>query len=457
MYKSSLHFHFTGIGGVGMSGLAEVLLHQGFKVSGSDLNFNESCRRLEKLGAVIKTGHSAENLPPGASLLVYSSAVRPTNPELVTAHERHIPVIPRAEVLAELMRLKFGIAVAGSHGKTTTTSFIAHVLETGNLDPTVVLGGQVKSMGGSGAKLGQGSFLVAESDESDRSFLLLKPTIAVVTNIDSEHLDAYSSMSELEEAFQSFIDSVPFYGLAVLCTDDPRIEKIWSWYQKRKVSFGLGPHSDYRAVNVQATPEGMNFDIEKSGQFLMHATIPMYGRHMVSNSLAAVAVGVELGIAPEMIGKALETFPGVARRLERIGQEKGVTVLTDYGHHPTEIRATLGALRQSFQDQSKDIHVIFQPHRYSRTKSCFVDFVSSFGDCDNLILTDIYPGSEDPIPGVTSEVLLQAIDHPSKKYIKDFKDAVSITKVLNDGDIVLCLGAGSIGQLPALLLEALKK
>ena len=437
-----------------MSGIAEVLLHQGFKVSGSDISFNDSCKRLVSLGAQISIGHKSENLPPEASLLVYSSAVKRDNPELTAAIGRKIPVVPRAQVLAELMRLKHGIAVAGSHGKTSTTSFIAHMLQGAGLDPTVVIGGKVNSIGGSGARLGKGSFLVAESDESDRSFLLLRPTIAVVTNIDSEHLDAYASMAELEESFKTFINSVPFYGLAALCTDDPRLQKISESYERRKVTFGLGPNAEIRAQNIKASRTGMSYTVLRNGEELFTVNLPMHGYHMVSNSLGAVAVGLELGVSLENISNGLETFPGVGRRLELVDTVKGVEVMTDYGHHPTEIRATIGALRQSRPDAK--IHVVFQPHRYSRTKSCFVDFVGAFKDCDSIFVTEIYAASEEPIEGLSGTTLTSALDHPNKRFIGDFKDFIHLIPQVKEGDVILCLGAGSIGGLPQLIVEKLK-
>jgi len=406
------------------------------------------------MGARINIGHKADNLPMDASLLVYSSAVRKDNPELVSAYARNIPVVPRAQVLAELMRLKHGIAVAGSHGKTSTTSFIAHMLHSAELDPTVVIGGKVNSIGGSGARLGKGSFLVAESDESDRSFLLLRPTIAVVTNIDSEHLDAYSSMAELEESFRTFINSVPFYGLAALCTDDPRLQKISASYERRQVTFGLGPNSDIRATDIVAGRNGMTYTVSRKRERLLSLTLPMHGYHMVSNSLGAIAVGLELGLSPDQIKQVLESFPGVGRRLELIDEVEGVEVMSDYGHHPTEIRATIGALRQS-RPLSK-IHVVFQPHRYSRTKSCFVDFVGAFKDCDTVYLTNIYSASEDPIPGVTAEILTSALDHPDKRFIGEPKNFLDKMPKLNSGHVVLCLGAGSIGQLPSQIIQALR-
>lgn len=437
-----------------MSGIAEVLLRQGFKVSGSDIAFNDSCKRLSDLGANIIVGHRADNLPSDASLLVYSSAVKRDNPELVAAYNRKIPVVPRAQVLAELMRLKHGIAVAGSHGKTSTTSFIAHMLHSAGLDPTVVIGGKVNSIGGSGARLGKGNFLVAESDESDRSFLLLRPTIAVVTNIDSEHLDAYSSMVELEESFRTFINSVPFYGLAALCTDDPRLQKISASYERRQVTFGLGLDAEIRAVDIVPRRNGMSYSVLRKGEKILSLLLPMHGYHMVSNSLGAIAVGLELGLSPDHIKEGLESFPGVGRRLELIEEVRGVEVMSDYGHHPTEIRATIGALRQS-RPESK-IYVVFQPHRYSRTKSCFVDFVGAFRDCDSVYVTDIYSASEDPIEGVTSEILTSALDHPNKKFIGEPKNFLTSMPQLKGGDVVLCLGAGSVGHLPSQIIQALR-
>ncbi|MCB9030358.1 MAG: UDP-N-acetylmuramate--L-alanine ligase [Deltaproteobacteria bacterium] len=453
MYNPNLHFHFTGIGGVGMSGIAEVLLHQGFQVSGSDLVANDACARLEQLGAVISQGHSFENLPVEASLLVYSSAVPQDNPELVAARERGIPVVPRAEVLAELMRLKFGIAVAGSHGKTSTTSMIAHILEENDLDPTVIIGGQVKTKDKSGGRLGKGEFLVAESDESDRSFLLLKPSIAIVTNIDSEHLEAYSSMSDLEQCFEQFLHSVPFYGLAVLCVDDARVRKIAEFYSRRKITYGFSPDAELRIENYQSNGTSICFDVVLHDQHQATIDLPMLGKHMAQNALAAIAVALELGLSIKSISKALQSFPGIKRRLEIIGQKNGTTVMSDYGHHPTEIKATLSALQASSYGEG-DIHVIFQPHRYTRTKDCFADFLNSFEACDSLIVTDIHAASEKPIEGISGEELCKAITHESKAFNSDFGSIASqVAASAKPGDLVICFGAGSIGKLPNLILD----
>lgn len=456
MYNPYLHFHFTGIGGSGMSGIAEILIHHGFQVSGSDQKSNQACHRLIQLGADIKIGHVKENLPKGASLLVYSSAVSMENPELQEARARGIPVVRRAEVLAELMRLKFGIAVAGSHGKTSTTSMIAAVLEQGKFDPTVIIGGQVKTHG-SGGKLGKGDFLVAESDESDRSFLLLKPTLAVVTNIDNEHINAYQSLSELEHSFEAFVNAVPFYGLAVLCVDDARVKDLASRYKGRKVTYGVSPEANIQAHNISADKQSMSFDVFQGGQFLFNVNLPMPGRHMVVNSLAAIAIGLELNIPKEIIAGALASFGGVKRRLEIIGESNGITVINDYGHHPAEIRATLAALRNGWASKMNQLHVIFQPHRYSRTRDCFVDFIEAFRDCDNLVISEIYSAGEPSISGITGELLCEAISHPSKQYVEKLDDIVpGLVKKLTKGDLVVCLGAGSVGLLPESVLSQIE-
>lgn len=456
MYNKSLHFHFIGIGGSGMSGLAEILVSYGFEVSGSDLNISSACERLKKLGIKIARGHAAENVPAEASLIVYSSAVRTDNPEVIEARSRGIPVIRRAEVLAELMRLSYGVAVAGSHGKTTTTSMIAAVLECGGLDPTVIIGGQVKSLG-SGAKVGKGDFLVAETDESDRSFLLLKPSMAVVTNIDSEHLNAYSSLNDLEKSFSDFVAAVPFYGLAVLCIDDPKVRSLAAGYKGRKTTYGFSPEAALRAVNVEHSNMTSSFDVLLNEQKLMSVKLPMPGRHMVSNSLAAIAIGLELEVPIAGIIKALNSFGGVKRRLEIVGEIDGITVMNDYGHHPTEIRATLAAVRGGWKKGSGKLHVIFEPHRYTRTKDCFADFAQSFGDCDNLCLTEIYGAGETPLAGISGEVLCDAVSHPSKQFFNTPEQAANhLLPGLRRGDLVLCLGAGTIGNTPDFLVAALE-
>jgi UDP-N-acetylmuramate--alanine ligase len=457
MYNSALRFHFTGIGGSGMSGLAEILLNLGFRVSGSDQKISATVVRLRQLGAEVFEGHAAEHLPEGASLLVYSSAIEPTNPEIIEAERRGLPIVRRAEVLAELMRLKYGVGVAGSHGKTTTTSMTAAILERGGLDPTVVIGGQVKSIG-SGGKLGRSDYLVAETDESDRSFLLLRPTIAVVTNIDAEHLSAYASLAELEESFAQFVRSVPFYGLAVLCVDDPRVRDLAERYRGRKVTYGLAPQAQLRALHIEPRRGGTSFDVVRNGETLTRVNLPMLGRHIVVNSLAAIAVGLEFGIPSETIAQALGEFSGVKRRLEVLGEFGGVTVVNDYGHHPTEVKATIQAVRAGWGNELRRLHVVFQPHRYTRTRDCFVMFLDAFGDCDRLTVTEIYAASEPPIEGITGEALAGAIAHPAARYIKDFDEVLaSLVSEVAPGDVIVCLGAGSIGGFAERLASELTK
>lgn len=428
-----------------MSGIAEVLLNLGYKVSGSDQKINDVCKRLQTLGAKIHQGHDKLNLDEGASLLVYSSAVHSENPELVEARRRKIPVIPRAEVLAELMRLKFSISVAGSHGKTTTTSFIGQICEKAGLDPTVIIGGKVKSFG-SGGKLGKGEYLVAESDESDRSFLLLRPSIAIITNIDREHLNAYKSFDELIESFRSFANSVPFYGLSVFCIDDPIVKLISSNFGKRQVTYGFAKEADFSAINIQQIKNSTFFDVVNKEEIICSINLKMPGQHFILNSLAAVAVGVELGISPKVIAAALSEFEGVSRRIEILTENNGKTVITDYGHHPTEIRATLRAIREGWGTDCK-IRTIFQPHRYTRTRDCFEDFVRSFQSADEVIVLPIYAASEKEIEGITSEILVSKLDHKNAKFFEDSKKALSYLKESSaKNDIFVFQGAGSIGS-----------
>jgi len=440
-----------------MSGLAEILLTLHFKVAGSDQKLNAACQRLKGLGAQIFEGHATGNLPAQASLVVYSSAVPTENPEIKEAQQRGLPIIRRAEVLAELMRLKYGVGVAGSHGKTTTTSMTATVLEHGGLDPTAIIGGQVKSMS-SGGKLGRSQFLVAETDESDRSFLLLRPTIAVVTNIDAEHMNAYASLKDLEESFEQFVSSVPFYGLAVLCIDDPRVRALSQRYQRRQITYGFSADAKLRAENLEFSRARTSFDIVFHGETLARVHLPVPGKHLAQNALAAVAVGLEFGLKPAVIAEALASFSGVKRRLEVIAEIDGVTIISDYGHHPSEIRATLQAVRTGWGSELRKFRVIFQPHRYSRTRDCFAEFLDAFSDCDDLLMTDIYAASEEPIEGITAARLCEAISRPVCRHVAEL-DAIPeiLAHEIQPGDVVLCLGAGSIGafaeRLPALLAQ----
>ena len=444
MLRRIQHVHFVGVGGSGMSGIAEVLLNLGYTVSGSDLKRTPTTDRLASLGVNVFEGHAAENVR-GAHVVVTSTAVRPQNPEVAEARRHGIPVIPRAEMLAELMRLKYGVAVAGSHGKTTTTSMVALVLDRGGLDPTVVVGGRLGVLG-SGARLGKGEFLVAEADESDRSFLKLTPTLAVVTNIDREHLDAYRDLADIQEAFLGFVNKVPFYGGAVLCLDDPPVQDILPRVERRVVTYGLTHQASVSARDLELTPTGSHYTATFEGQPLGPVRLTVPGAHNVTNSLAAVAVGLDLDVAFDAIRAGLESFAGVDRRFQVRGERGGVLVIDDYGHHPTEIRVTLEALRRRAGERRTV--VLFQPHRFTRTQALWDDFGKAFHQADVLLLTDIYPASEEPIPGVTAEALARAVAERGHRQVVWAGDLQSATERLaaeaREGDVVLTLGAGSV-------------
>jgi UDP-N-acetylmuramate--alanine ligase len=456
MLQKKHRIHFVGIGGIGMSGIAEVLLNLGYVVSGSDLYESDATRRLRSLGAQVFVGHEEENLSAHPSVVVISTAVKYSNPEVLEARRRQIPVIPRAEMLAELMRMKYGVAVAGSHGKTTTTSMIAAVLSTAGLDPTMVIGGRVRMLGGN-AKMGQGEILVAEADESDGSFLLLSPTIAVVTNIDREHMDFHQTMERLNESFLDFINKVPFYGLAILCLDNANVRALLPKVRKRFATYGLSSEADFSAQDLQMKPAGAEFTVLHHGKPLGKLRLHLPGRHSATNALAAVTVGYDLEIPFSHIAEALAGFTGIHRRFEIKGEPQGIMVIDDYGHHPTEIAATIGAIRDSWK---RSLTVIFQPHRFSRTRDLFDEFLTAFEGADRLVLTEIYAAEEDPIPGVTSEALYQAIKrrgHMEVELIADKKQIVEqVRKKLNPGDVVLTLGAGDIDKVGEALVEALK-
>src|SRR5216684_4317059 len=413
MFAKIQRIHFVGIGGIGMSGIAEVLLTLGYKVSGSDLRHSAVTDRLAGLGAVIFEGHRAENIA-GAEVIVASSAIARVNPEVLAAREHHIPVIQRAEMLAELMRLKYGIAVAGMHGKTTTTSMVAAVLAGGGLDPTVVVGGRVDAMG-SNARLGKSQYLVAEADESDRSFLKLSPILAVVTNIDREHMDCYRDMADVEQAFVDFVDRVPFYGTVLLCNDDVRLRSLLPRLARRAITYGVSEGSDFRILRnktqCSSTRHYSHFAVEYRGRSLGEFHLQVPGHHNVLNATAAVGVGVGLDLDPERIREGLENFDGVDRRLQLKGRVGGVSVIDDYGHHPTEIRATLAAAKDC---RFSRVHVVFQPHRYTRTRDLLDDFAIAFGDADSVFVLDIYPASEQPIPGITGERVAEALRSAGK-------------------------------------------
>lgn len=456
MYKKTKHIHFVGIGGIGMSGIAELLLNLGYRVSGSDLRESDITRKLASLGGAIHMGHEAQWLE-GADVVVTSSAINPENPEVVAAKEAHIPVIQRAEMLAELMRLaKYGIAIAGSHGKTSTTSLVSTILAEAKLDPTVVVGGKVDSLGGN-AKLGCGDFLVAEADESDGSFLKLSPVIEVVTNIDLEHLDYYRDIEHIKDVFLQFIDILPFYGVAILCFDDENISRLLPKIQRRVITYGLSEQADLYATRVESRGLETAFTVRFRGRELGRVRINRPGRHTVYNSLAAIAVALELDIDFAVITRALATFDGVQRRLQVKGETKGILVVDDYGHHPTEIRATLDAVRDGWPDRR--LVVAFQPHRYTRTRALFEEFQTAFHRADLLAMTDIYAASEQPISGVSTPCLLEAIKEHGQRHVhyvagvEELPEA--LRKLLREGDLVLTLGAGNIVQAGERLLELL--
>lgn len=456
MLKKKHRVHFVGIGGVGMSGIAEVLLNLGYTVTGSDIKEGEATERLESLGAEIFIGHREANLSGQPSVVVISTAVKFSNPEVLEARRLHIPVIPRAEMLAELMRMKYGVAVAGSHGKTTTTSMIAAVLSAAGLDPTMVIGGRVKALG-SNARLGQGEFLVAEADESDGTFLLLSPTLAVVTNIDREHMEFYETMERLTEAFLAFINKIPFYGLAILCLDHPGVRALLPKVKKRFVTYGFSPEADFSGRDFQAREMGVEFSVWRRSESLGRLRLHLPGIHSATNALAAVAVAQELEIPFARVAEALEAFSGIHRRFEVKGEARGIMVIDDYGHHPAEIQATLGAIREGWK---RPLTVVFQPHRYSRTRDLFDDFLSAFEGADRLILTEIYPAGEEPIPGVSGEALYQAVKrkgHLDVEFVAEKKAiAKHLAKKLKGGEIVLTLGAGDVYRVGEELVEALQ-
>jgi UDP-N-acetylmuramate--alanine ligase len=448
--------HFVGIGGIGMSGIAEVLLNLGYEVSGSDLREGEICRRLAALGGRIMIGHRAEHLQD-ADVVVISSAVRRDNPEVVEARRRSIPVIPRAEMLAELMRLKYGVAVAGSHGKTTTTSMVAAVLDRAEFDPTVVIGGKVNSMG-TNARLGQGDYLVAEADESDGSFLKLSPSVAVVTNIDPEHLDHYGSLERLRETFLDFVNKVPFYGLAVLCLECQNIQSLLPRVEKRTVTYGALPQADYSVGEVRCDGLTTSFTPIRHNEELEPITLRMVGRHNVMNALATIAVADELEIPYATTRAALCEFGGVQRRFTVRGESHGVMVVDDYGHHPSEIRATLRGAREAFR---RRVVAAFQPHRYSRTQLLFAEFATAFYDADVVLLTEIYAAGEEPIEGLSARALATALEEHGHKDVTYCATVAELGAALAaraaEGDLVITLGAGDVWKAGQMLLEELGK
>jgi UDP-N-acetylmuramate--alanine ligase len=456
MLQKKHRVHFVGIGGIGMSGIAEVLLNLGYAVTGSDLQESDTTKRLRSLGAQVFVGHQEENLSANPSVVVISTAVKYSNPEVLEARRRQIPVIPRAEMLAELMRMKYGVAVAGAHGKTTTTSMIAAVLSSAGFDPTIVIGGRVRMLG-TNAKMGQGEILVAEADESDGSFLVLSPTIAVVTNIDREHMDFHQTMERLSESFLDFVNKIPFYGLAVLCLDNVHVRALLPKVKKRFATYGLSPEADFSARDLKTKPAGVECTVLHHGKPMGELRLRLPGRHSATNALAAVAVAHELEISFSRVAEALDAFTGIHRRFEIKGEPKGIMVIDDYGHHPAEIAATIGAIRDSWK---RPLTVIFQPHRFTRTRDLFDEFLTAFEGADRLILTEIYAAGEDPLDGATSEALYQAIKrkgHMEVEFVPNKEQIVKhLVQKLAPGDVALTLGAGDIYKVGEALIEALQ-
>jgi UDP-N-acetylmuramate--alanine ligase len=456
MYLKKYHIHFVGIGGIGMSGIAELLLNLGYRVSGSDLKASDITTNLERLGGSIHVGHRAEQIS-GADVVVVSSAIDEDNPEVAAARDAAIPVIPRAEMLAELMRLKYSVAIAGAHGKTSTTSLVANVLAAGGLDPTVVIGGKLKSIGRN-AVLGKGDFIVAEADESDGSFLKFSPAIAVVTNIDREHMDFYEDLEAIKTVFLNFIDRIPFYGLAVLCLDNEPLQSLMPRIKKRLTTYGRSSQADYQARDIRFGEMQSRFTVVHRGDDLGQFVLAMPGMHNVYNALAAIAVGVELDIAVADIKRALKRAEGVQRRLEIKGEVGGITVVDDYGHHPTEIQVTLDAVKENWPQRRKV--VVFQPHRYTRTQALLEDFTRSFNNSDVLVVLPVYAASEAPIPGVSGEALgecIRAHGHRNVTCLESLEACVDhLEALLVPGDLLLTLGAGDVVRVGEMLLERMQ-
>jgi UDP-N-acetylmuramate--alanine ligase len=455
MLRKTRRIHFIGIGGIGMSGIAEVLINLGYKVTGSDLEAGPTVQRLESLGGAVARGHRPENVGD-CDVVVTSSAVRPDNSEVQEARRRQIPVIPRAEMLAELMRIKYGIAIAGSHGKTSTTSMVAQVLSGAGLDPTILIGGRLGVLGSS-AKLGRGDLLVAEADESDGSFLRLFPTIAIVTNIDAEHLDHYGEMGALKNAFSDFLNKVPFYGVGIVCLDDTGVQEILPRLTHRVVTYGFSAQADLSAEAVELKEFDAAFDVRLQGKTLGRIELHVPGRHSISNALAAIAVGLDLELPFETIARELRRFHGADRRFQLKGEVGGILVIDDYGHHPVEILATLAAAKKGWRRRTI---VVFQPHRYTRVQALLSDFARAFYDADVLAVTDIYPAGERPIEGVNPEAMARAIEdhgHKDVTLVREL-DAVPawLQRRVREGDMVITLGAGSVHRAGDAFLKLLK-
>ncbi len=457
MFSSIKKLHFVGIGGIGMSGIAEVLLDQDFAITGSDRAASDNTERLESLGAKVFIGHDAKNLQPDVDALVYSSAVPPENPELLEARRRNIPVIRRAEMLAEVMRLKYGIGIAGTHGKTTTTSMISLVLMEGGVDPTVIVGGRLHGLAGSNARMGKGDFIVVEADEFDRSFLSITPTIAVLTTLETDHLDCYRDLDDIKGAFIQFATKVPFYGFVVLCLDEPALQEIMSRIKKKIITYGLNGQADLQAVNITHDQNRSRFTVVRGGKDLGEVTLQIPGKHNVQNALAAIAVGLELGVPFAKVKAGIEKFTGVFRRWEVKADLHGITVVDDYAHHPTEIRVTLAGAKSGWR---RRVVCVFQPHLYSRTRDFYDEFGKSFFNADVLVLTDVYPAREEPIQGINGELIANAakgFGHKNVHYVPEKKRVPGFLMGMKQpGDIIITMGAGDIWKYGEEFIKNLK-
>src|SRR3990172_813323 len=456
MFKNIRKVHFVGIGGIGMSGIAEILLNQGFEITGSDKSLSEVTKRLSDLGIKIYEGHSRENLKD-ADVLVYSSAVTIDNPEVKEAIARKIPVIKRSEMLAETMRLKYGIGIAGTHGKTTTTSMVGLALTEGNVDPTIIVGGKLSGLGGTNARLGNGDFIVVEADEFDRTFLKLTPVIAAITTLESEHLDTYRDLDDIKSAFIEFANKVPFYGFVVICMDEPALQDIIPQINKKIFTYGLTAQADIRAVDISHEKFFSSFTVKYKGKELGKIKLKIPGVHNVKNSLVAICVGIELGVDFKVIKKALESFGGVYRRFE-VKYDKEILVVDDYAHHPTETSATLSGIRAGWDNR---LVAVFQPHLYSRTRDFYQGFGRSFLNSDVFVCTDVYPAREEPIEGVNGKLIsniTQKFGHKNVHYIPDKNNVPEfVLNIIKDDDIVVTMGAGDIWKYGNKLVELLKK
>lgn len=446
IFGRTKHIHMVGIGGIGMSGMAEILIQRGYKVTGSDGASNETTDRLKELGATIYLGHAPENIE-GADVVVYTSAVKATeNEETKAAIESRIPTIKRAEMLAELMKMKFGIGVAGTHGKTTTTTMIGHVAQDGNYDPTIMVGGKVHSFDKTNAVVGKGDVIIVEADEFDRTFLRLTPSIAIITNIEAEHLDIYDDLEDVKGAFIDYANKVPFYGAVIVCLDDPNVRSILPDLERRIISYGLSPQAQVRAVDIQMNQFTSTFTVLNDDEKLGVITLKSPGDHNVNNALAAVATGIELSIDFKLIKKGLERYEGVFRRFQKKAEEQGVMVIDDYAHHPTEVAATLSAARKGWPDRR--IVAVFQPHLYSRTQDLYKEFGLSFSDAEVLVITDVYPSREKPIEGVTGKLIADTAERYGHKNVIYVEDKIDVTETLKEisgeGDIIITMGAGDI-------------